>query len=188
MSFLASLRIQALAKEVAGSFPSNDSAGETKAGWFSPQERSLIAALSAVIVPSDGNGPGSVEAQVDEKLDRLVASSLHRQRIYRQGLAAIDRLARRRFGDGFINLRAEQQLRLLELIDKATSQKTRAASGWIGKSLRRAYFAWSGIGTASRAFRLLVKDTLDMFYSSEVAWAWLRYSGPPFQSRRHLRK
>ena len=63
------------------------------ARWLTDEERSLVESLSAVILPSDADGPGAWEAGAARKIEAAVAESPDRQAVYIRGLRALDRLA-----------------------------------------------------------------------------------------------
>ncbi|MBV9280308.1 MAG: gluconate 2-dehydrogenase subunit 3 family protein, partial [Chloroflexi bacterium] len=88
---------------------------------LTPPEARIVAAVFERLFPADETGPGAVEIGACTYLDRALASP-YRDRVplYRLGLAALDRAARRRGapsgsppGCPFADCTAEQQDALL---------------------------------------------------------------------------
>lgn len=153
--------------------------------WFIPHEYTLVAALAALIVPSDETGPGAAEAGAVDTLDRMVATSPGRQMRYAQGLLGFDELAERKYGRPFAKLMQNQQVHLLGLLDRAYNErKTRGTSilDKVERKVRDLSYKWCGLGQAADLFPRLVNDVMEAFYTSRIAWNWLGYDGPPFPS------
>lgn len=155
--------------------------------WFTPGERALVSALAAVVVPSDELGPGAREADVVEKLDRLVAGSKDRQPLYAEGLLAFEELARQEHRRSLLELTAKQRTELLRIVDSAYRGSREARPTPVERKVRRArrkakelYYVVRGSGGAVRLFPTLARDVLEAFYTSRVSWHWLGYDGPPF--------
>ena len=147
--------------------------------WFTPAERVVVAALAALIIPSDGNGPGANEADVAGALDSLLARSPSRHDLYRYGLLACDEWAFREHGRTFATLDSEQQQALLRWVDLAAVPGARASS--LTRKLRRKalqiYRKWRC--PLVELFPELSRDVMGAFYTHRVCWAWLGYDGPP---------
>jgi hypothetical protein len=166
-----------------------DEAPVPAAGWLSPDEREIAAALASLIVPPDDTGPGAAEAAVVDGLDQLLAASPERQPLYRSGLQGFATLAWHRHGRPFSELTTAERLDLVTLVDGITARTAWTRTGSRGQRVRRriaaAYHrwpapgAWHGAGDAAAFFPRLTADVLAAFYTSPVAWAWLGYDGPP---------
>src|SRR5687767_4514039 len=73
-------------------------------------EGDTLHAIVARLIPSDGNGPGAVEAGAARYIDRALGGALSGNReTYRLGLAAADRYAEASKGAPFARLSAADQ-------------------------------------------------------------------------------
>lgn len=167
--------------------PRGKSLGLSEGGshWFTPAELATMKALTSVIVPSDGNGPGASEADLAGQLERFVADTPRRQELYRAGLAAIDGLAMQQHQQAFAALGMKEQIELFSTVDQARLVLEKEPVSIQDKATRKLrflyYFRWLGVSSAATEFcQYLVLDAKEKFYSSPVAWAWLEYEGPPF--------
>ncbi|HXG04259.1 MAG TPA: gluconate 2-dehydrogenase subunit 3 family protein, partial [Candidatus Binatia bacterium] len=75
------------------------------AAWLDPEARAVAEVLLVLVLPAAAGAPSAREAGVlPALLER--ARTAERRRLYRQGLAGFDRLARRRSGRRFVELPA----------------------------------------------------------------------------------
>jgi hypothetical protein len=151
--------------------------------WFSQNESILLGTLAALIVPSDEKGPGASDANVNDYLDRLVATKKGHQEVYSNGLYDFDKLAKKKYGQMFADLTPGQGIELLELVDRAAKDinvRVDSLSKRIYRKLKYYEYAkWDGLGTTIDLFPILVKDVMGAYYTSQVSWDWLGYEGPP---------
>src|SRR5262249_11673892 len=87
--------------------------------WFTEDEARTCGALGRIIIPSDDETPGFDEIGVLDldplsALDNILSGSRFRQEVYAKGLWAFDELARRQYGAAFAELKAEEQLKMLQ--------------------------------------------------------------------------
>jgi hypothetical protein len=150
--------------------------------WFTHVESLLIEALASVIVPADKDRPGAHDARIMSRLDALVASSPERHALYREGVAAFERLAILHYRRPFTSLSFRQQSRVFTAVDWAYEGKSVITR--VRRKLLMLYFTGRGLGAAVMLFPQLVRDVQDLFYTSPIAWAWLRYDGPPLARRQ----
>ena len=153
--------------------------------WFTPAELATMKALTSVIIPSDSNGPGASEADLAGQLERFVVDTPRRQELYRAGLAAFDGLAMQQHQQAFATLGMKEQIELFRMVDQARLVLDKEPVSIQDKVTRKLrvlyYFRWLGVNSAATEFcQYLVLDAKEKFYSSQVAWAWLGYEGPPF--------
>jgi gluconate 2-dehydrogenase gamma chain len=74
------------------------------------EEGATLDAIAARLIPSDGNGPGAIEARATRYIDRALGGTLADSReAYRTGLADIDAAARASKGAAFVQLSAADQ-------------------------------------------------------------------------------
>lgn len=149
--------------------------------WLTQPEYVLLAALASILVPSDERGPGAPEAAAVDTVDRLIATSPTRQAQYAPGLLAFDEIAQQTYGAIFVDLARAQQEDLVEAVDAAAA--ARASAGTVADRVVRKVTsttqALQGVEAAVLLFPVLVNDVKQAFYTSEVAWQWLDYDGPP---------
>ena len=156
------------------------------AQWFTADEYALVEVLADLIVPSDATSPGARHLAVQgpsavETLDRRVAGSPSRQTLYARGLLALDQLAQDKYKCKVVGLSPENQLRLLQLVDRLhqTWSKPMSPMAKIKTKSITLYHRWSGLYPAVELFPRLVQDVLQAFYTNPVSWGWLDYDGPP---------
>ena len=166
--------------------PEKSGPSEVGTHWLTPAELATVTALASVIIPSDGNGPGSTEADVAGQIDRLLSDTPRRQERYRAGLAAIDRLAMQQYQKEFVKLGMKEQIELFSLVDGAMQvMEGKEPVSILDRGSRKLrflyYYRWLGVTPAATDFcQSIVQDVKEKFYSSELAWVWLGYEGPPF--------
>lgn len=172
--------------EAPGNSPKREPGhSQDSAQWFTFAELATIKALASVIVPSDGNGPGAAEVDVAGQIDRLVAGTPRRQELYRVGMAAINGVAVQQYQREFAELSVKEQLELFSVVDGASQVMGKEPVSILDKASRKIrflyYYRWLGVTPAAVGFcNSLVLDVKEKFYSSQLAWTWLGYEGPPF--------
>jgi choline dehydrogenase-like flavoprotein len=156
-------------------------------GWFLTAERELVDRVASLIVPSGDNAPGVSEIDVlgpsaVHQIDGWVASEPAKHSLYTRGLMALDEMACSGYGAPFIELPSEAQLALLRAIDARHRKEIDSSATLVQRVLTKLgqpYGMWRGWAAAVALFPVIVSDTLTAFYTSEVAWTWLDYDGPP---------
>lgn len=157
----------------------------TSPQWFSSAELATIAALTSLIIPSDGEGPGAKEVGLQWRIDEMVAGTPRIQGVYREGLVGLNALAERRYQHTFVSLDPERQAELMRMIEEAKAAMDVEATTAVQKTKRKLsywyYYRWMGVTAPVAEFvPRIVQDAKIKFYSSREAWAWLGYEGPPF--------
>lgn len=115
-----------------------------KPEYFTPEEWGFVLAATARLIPSEGDGPGAIEAHVpvfidrqlngyygnadiwymegphdpDATLDRGWQSPLNPAQLYRKAIPAFNAACKERFGKEFKSLAAEQQDEALTALQK----------------------------------------------------------------------
>src|SRR5437870_4203899 len=70
--------------------------------FFTAPEMTTITAISDLIIPADERSPGAKDAGVPEFIDLMVnESTLETKSLWRNGLAAVDKLSQKQFGKIF---------------------------------------------------------------------------------------
>jgi hypothetical protein len=149
--------------------------------WFDHDEIVILDALSDVIIPTDETGPGARAAGVTAHLDCMVAMSPTLQSLYKRGLLGVDAVARRTYAVPFVSLTRDQQITLLEGLERlafAVSATTPLVRR-VRNVVRMCRAAANGSLAAAELFMRLVSDVKQIFYTSDTAWRWLGYDGPP---------
>ena len=149
--------------------------------WFTVEEVALVEVLASLIVPSDETSPGAKEADVVDTIDRMVATSPHRKKLYWFGLCSFDEWARRWYGRKFQELSVAEQNELLTQADNKYKKWETCTSlaDKIRRKLDVLHCKKNGIFFAVQLFPRLVRDVHQAFYTSSVSWIWLGYDGPP---------
>src|SRR6266576_1575099 len=87
--------------------------------FFNPREMETIAAISDLIIPTDEHSPGARAAGVSGFIDLMVNESSNEiKALWRDGLAAVDRMSERRFSAAFNQAGEEHQISLLKAISR----------------------------------------------------------------------
>ena len=126
--------------------------------FFTPAEMASITLMSDLIIPADAQSPGAKDAAVPAFIDLMVSkASVETKNLWRNGLAAIDELCKKEFGNTFAALASEQQVAVLKLISRNEYQPRRIEE--------RFFIAIKGL-------------TVDGYYTSELGiHKELRYKG-----------
>jgi hypothetical protein len=115
---------------------------------FNNQQLKTIAALVENIIPTDKHSPGAKAARVDEFVNETVSASREAtQKLWIDGLAAVDKMAKRDFGKSFAECEADQQIKLLTRISQNEDNP---------------------VTTEERFFVALKQSTVDGYYLSDV--------------------
>jgi Gluconate 2-dehydrogenase subunit 3 len=89
------------------------------ARFFNPQEMETVAAISDLIIPTDEQSPGAKAAGVSGFIDLMVNESPNEVKaLWREGLAAVDRMSQLQFSVAFIRAGLEQQISMLKTISR----------------------------------------------------------------------
>ena len=150
---------------------------------FSQHELATVAAIAAIIVPTDDD-PGATEADVAGYIDRLVSRNAAKRAQYTVGLPWIDQASAKLFGRGkrFVDLSPAQQTETLQAAEATLDMRLRpAGSLWqrAWRKVQKTYDDVFGLGEEARFFRFVREDTLAGFYTHPISWNMLGYIGPP---------
>jgi hypothetical protein len=89
------------------------------ARFFNPQEMETIATISDLIIPTDEHSPGASAAAASGFIDLMVNESPNETKaLWRDGLAAVERMSQLQFSAAFIQASQEQQISLLKTISR----------------------------------------------------------------------
>ena len=161
---IASLPVLGQSQELAAhdhSTHSSQAAAPAKAQplkFFTEAENKTITEMSERIIPADDHSPGATAAGVPAYIDLIVSESTEiTKQNWRDGLAAVDKMSREKFGKAFADTTPDQQTDLLKVISKnERSPET----------------------PEERFFRTIKYATVDGYYTSEIGIKKeLRYKG-----------
>lgn len=151
---------------------------------LSSSEHVLLEHLVGMVLPSDGNGPGALDAGVAERIEAALGENDALQWLYRDGLQAIAEAAQWKYRGEFLSLSHPQQKQLLLYFDQVDGRLARDAHTLIERGRRKLYHWYYVRGRdmtpVLEFWNRLRDDVFVHFYSSRIAWAWLGYEGPPF--------
>ena len=150
---------------------------------FSPHEYATVAAIAALIVPTDRD-PGATEADVAGYIDRKVSRHAAERQRYATGVRLVDDGSARVFGRGqrFVDLTSEQQLEVLKKTEATLGMRLRPVTSlWerAWRKVQKIHDDLFGMGDGVSFFRFVREDTMAGFYTNPVSWAMLDYVGPP---------
>jgi hypothetical protein len=87
--------------------------------FFTEEENRTVIEMTERIIPADDSSPGAKAAKVNEYIDLVVSESPDPTRqTWREGLAAVNKMSRDKFGKPFADASADQQVELLKEISK----------------------------------------------------------------------
>jgi hypothetical protein len=116
--------------------------------FFTEEESRTIIEMSERIIPADDSSPGAKAARVNEYIDLIVSESPEVTRqTWRDGISAIDKMSRDKFGSAFAAASVNQQIELLKEISK--NEKSPST-------------------VEERFFRTIKYATVDGYYTSEI--------------------
>ena len=126
--------------------------------FFTEEENRTVIEMSERIIPADESSPGAKAARVNEYIDLIVSESPEiTKNTWREGLAAINKMSRDKFGAAFAAATVAQQVELLKEISK--NEKSPST-------------------LEERFFRTIKYATVDGYYTSEIGiHKELRYKG-----------
>lgn len=82
--------------------------------FFTTSEHRLVDVLTELVIPTDDHSPGASAAKVADFIDYLLGGrDAREQRVWRDGLVALNRASTSRWKRGFIDCTADQQNTML---------------------------------------------------------------------------
>jgi len=130
------------------------------ARFFTPAEFAMVDELSDIIIPTDEVSPGARAARVAGEIDRRLADSLdtRQQQQWRDGLRALNDLAREMTGKTFMQASASQRIEVLTRMESMVDETPGSRRG------RRAD-PKSALGSF---FRQIKGATTRAYYTSKI--------------------
>jgi hypothetical protein len=126
--------------------------------FFTPEENRTVIEMSERIIPSDESSPGAKAARVSEYIDLVVSESLDAtKQQWREGLGAVNKMSRDKYGKLFADAATDQQIELLKVISKNERNPQTVEE---------------------KFFRTIKNSTIDGYYTSEIGiHKELKYKG-----------
>ncbi len=119
-----------------------------QARFLNRREKASLDILTDLILPADARSPGARAARVSDFIDRVLSVLPEAtQRLWHEGLAALDELSRSRFGKEFADATSDEQIALLQEISRNEHDPQTLLE---------------------RFFRELKSRTIDGYYTSEI--------------------
>jgi hypothetical protein len=116
--------------------------------FFSGDQMALIATVSEHIIPTDDHSPGAIAAEVPQFIDLMVSEApAETQKLWTDGLAALDKLSQSKNGSPYNKASKEQQIAILTEISKNEMKPTTLEE---------------------RFFRTIKGMTIDGYYTSKI--------------------
>jgi hypothetical protein len=137
--------------------------------FFTPYQATVVEQVTALIIPSD-DSPGAREAGVVFEIDKTIVKNQMLNNSYAKGIEALHLMAKQLAGkDGFLDLNQDEMMEILNIAYASESLSNRSAiSNQYGSML-------PGILLINH----LIRQTIEIFYSSELGWKVVGYHGPP---------
>ena len=145
----AGMQAQELAHDHAHHASQSAAAAQTQPlRFFTEDENRTVLEMSERIIPSDDSSPGAKAAKVNEYIDLIISESPDpTKQAWRDGLAAINKMSRERFGKPFADATTDQQTELLRTI--SANEKSPQT-------------------VEEKFFRTIKYATIDGYYTSEI--------------------
>lgn len=137
--------------------------------FFSPHQATVIDEVTSLIIPSD-DSLGAREAGVVFEIDKTIAANQKLKNSYSKGIEALDLMAKQLAGkDSFLGLSQDEKM---EILSMAYASKSLSRSGGISDQ-------YGGMLPGILLINHLIRQTIAIFYTSEVGWRLVGYQGPP---------
>lgn len=138
--------------------------------FFSPYQATVLDEVTSLIIPTDDD-PGAREVGMVFKLDHIVARSSNLKKQYIKGIEWLDYMAEKTSNkESFLDLSIDEKIKILKIADSGRTSLTHKAYLFI---------RYRGIIPAIRFFRMIRRQTFEVFYTSEMGWKVVGYEGPP---------
>jgi gluconate 2-dehydrogenase subunit 3-like protein len=138
-------------------------AGQTPATPYTPKaltpaEYATLEKLTDLIIPVENGAPGAVAAGCAAWIDTISTENAQLTKIYKDGVAWLDKTIKSRGAESFVGATAEQQTALLDQIAYRRNQSPELAPGI-------EFFTWAR------------RMTVDAFYTSPIGIKDIDYRG-----------
>lgn len=137
--------------------------------FFSPHQAAVIEEVTSLIIPSD-ESPGAREAGVVYEIDKSISRNQQLENGYAKGIEALDFMAKQLAGkDSFLDLSQDEKM---EILNMAYASKDLPKRGGISDQ-------YGSMLPGILLLNHLIRQTIQIFYTSEAGWKVVGYHGPP---------
>ena len=142
--------------------------------FFSPDQAAVIEQVTSLIIPSD-DSPGAREAGVVFEIDKTVAENQKLKNGYTKGIESLHQIAKQMGGkDSFLDLSQDE---MMDILNMAYATKTPPKRGMLNQ--------YGSILPGILLINHLIRETIQIFYTSEAGWEVVDYQGPPQWKGNH---
>jgi hypothetical protein len=136
--------------------------------FFSPDQATVIEEVTSLIIPRD-DSPGAREAGVVLEIDKIVAENQKLKNGYTKGIESLHQMAKQLGGkDSFLDLSKDE---MMEILNMAYASKTLPRGGISNQ--------YGSMLPGILLINNLIRQTIQIFYTSEAGWKAVGYHGPP---------
>jgi Gluconate 2-dehydrogenase subunit 3 len=137
--------------------------------FFNPNQAQVIEEVTSLIIPSD-DSPGAKEAGVVFEIDKTIAENQRLKNSYTKGIESWNQMAKQLGGkDSFLDLNQDEKM---EILNMAYASKSLARRGGVSDP-------YGAMLPGILLINHLIRQTIAIFYTSEVGWRLVGYQGPP---------
>jgi hypothetical protein len=137
--------------------------------FFTPHQAQVIEEVTSLIIPSD-ESPGAREAGVVFEIDKTAVKNQRLKNSYTKGIEALHQMAKQLAGkDSFLDLTQDE---MMEILNIAYARKSLSSRGGISTQ-------YGSMLPGILLINHLIRQTIEIFYTSEVGWKVVGYQGPP---------
>jgi hypothetical protein len=138
--------------------------------FFTPYQATVIDEVTSLIIPTDQD-PGAREAGMVFKLDHIIARSRNLKMQYVKGIEWLDYMAEKTSDkESFLDLTQDEKIKVLRIADSGRASLTHKVYLLI---------RYRDTISARKFFRMIRRQTFEVFYTSEMGWKVAGYEGPP---------
>lgn len=137
--------------------------------FFNPNQAQVIEEVTSLIIPSD-DSPGAKEAGVVFEIDKTIAENQRLKNSYTKGIESLNQMAKQLAGkDSFLDLTKDERM---EILNMAYASRSLARRGGVSDP-------YGAMLPGILLINHLIRQTIAIFYTSEVGWQLVGYQGPP---------
>lgn len=119
-----------------------------KPKFFNADQMALVATISELIIPTDDHSPGAIAAEVPQFIDLMISESpAETQKLWTDGLAAMDAMSQTKNGAAFNKATKDQQIAILTEISRNEAKPSTLEE---------------------RFFKTIKNMTIDGYYTSKI--------------------
>jgi hypothetical protein len=157
------------ARNQKGALPSPPDSIKGSFKFFNPHQAQVIEELTSLIIPRD-ESPGAREAGVVFEIDKTIVKNQKLKNSYAKGIEASHLMAKQLAGkESFLDLSQDE---MMEILNMAYASKSLSSRGVISNQ-------YGSMLPGILLINHLIRQTIEIFYSSELGWKVVGYQGPP---------